>query len=86
MDCERKKIDTLRYDASKGQMISDDEIRAVCAKAIQIEPEQEEDFLFALRAACAQYVRERSIFLVHSKPSPHTVATPETINRRKRIA
>ena len=67
-------------------MISNVEIRAVCAKAIQIEPEEEEEFLFALRAACAQYLRERSIFLAYSHPSPHSARTPETTNRCKRIA
>jgi hypothetical protein len=61
--------DKLRCHASKRQKISDSEMRAVCAKVIQIAPEQEEEFLFALRAACARYLRERSIFLVNSKPS-----------------
>ena len=84
--CERNKDRQAALPCIKGVMISDAEIHAVCAKAVQIEPQQEEEFLFALRAACSQYIRERSIFLAYSNPSPHRVRTSETTNRRKRIA
>ena len=68
-------------------MISDVEIRAVCAKAaIPRHPKQLDEFLLALRAACAQYLRERSMFLAYSNPSPHSVPTGKTANGRKRVA
>ncbi len=50
------------------QQIHARDLNTTCAKAIQIDPERQEEFLFALRAACAQYLRERSIFLVNSNP------------------
>jgi hypothetical protein len=68
-------------------MISDAEMRAVCAKALtQKDPQRQEEFLFALRAACAQYVRERSIFLAQNNSSPYRVSTPKIANGRKRAA
>jgi hypothetical protein len=68
-------------------MISDHEMRAVCAKALnQTEPEQQEEFLFALRAACAQYLRERSMFLAYSNPSPQRVQKRKTANSHKHVA
>ena len=71
----------------EGEMISDHEMRAVCEKALtRRDPAQEDEFLFALRAACEQYLRERSIFLAYSNPSPQTGKKRETSNSRKRVA
>jgi len=86
------KVQEISYRRSlspriEGDMISDDEMHAVCAKALnQTETEQQEEFLFALRAACAQYLRERSIFLAYSNPSPQKVQKSKTPNSDKHVA
>ena len=68
-------------------MISDQEMRAVCAKALsRTDLAHEHEFLFALRAACEQYLRERSVVVVYSKPSPERVQTSKATNSRVRVA
>lgn len=68
----------------EGSMISDREMRAVCAKALtHADLAHEDEFLFALRAACEQYLRERCMFLAYSNPSPQIER--KTINSRKQV-
>jgi hypothetical protein len=59
-------------------VISEDQMRSVCGMAASLaDTEKEEEFLFALRAACGQYLRERVVFLAYcpicSPKQPSTV-------------
>ena len=54
-------------------VVLDEQIRAVCARvaaASESDPEELDQLLAGLRMLCTQYIRECSIHLAHSNPSP----------------
>jgi hypothetical protein len=58
-------------------MVSDDQIRPVCARALAVtDPEELEQLLAGLRMLCTQYLRERSIVLAYSNPCPLVSSVP----------
>jgi hypothetical protein len=61
-------------------VITDEQIRAICGMALtpRPDPEVQDAFIFALRAACAQYLRERPVFSAYPKLSPLRVQKRET--------
>ena len=52
----------------EGEMVSEAQIREVCAKIV-VEPRELEELIAAFRMLGTQYVRERSIFLANSNPA-----------------
>jgi len=63
-------------------MISDDQIRALCAIAAkESDPDERKQVAAALKMVSTQYLRERSLFLAHSASERTKVQ-----NTRKRAA
>jgi hypothetical protein len=51
-------------------MVSDEQVRAVCAEALnERDPKRLQNLLEVTRLVCKQYVEERALFLARSKGS-----------------
>jgi hypothetical protein len=54
----------------EGEMVSDAQIREVCAKiVVETDPDELDELIAALRMLGTQYVRERSILPADSSPA-----------------
>ena len=64
-------------------MVSEEQIRAVCARvATESDPEDLEQLLAGLRMMFTQYLRERSLFLANDRPSPKSAARTKNKPRK----